>query len=42
MACAYKLGDITKYKNEVELEKFGVDFVPQSFIYTTFDPYPEL
>lgn len=42
MACAYKLGYITKYKNEVELEKFGVDFVPQSFIYTTFDPYLEL
>lgn len=37
MACAYKLGYVTKYKNELKLKDLGVDSVPQSFIYTTFD-----
>lgn len=32
-AGAYKLGETIRYENPMELESFGVNFVPQSYVY---------
>lgn len=32
-ACAYHLGEVTKYETPILLENIGIGFVPQSFVY---------